>query len=207
MLRLLPEAMAKPGRPGHFQAMKKSDRTGDEQKPPRPTPIREVVGKSRPSPPRRTHEAGTGASDQPAPGLRGQRERPEGPRDEGRPRADTRARARPTPVRDTVESRIPEPTALEDLPSRVLTSEGVEWIVRLSGRTSTGSVSDPGAPLLHLTFCRVRDPQLAVRETLLPGRSLDQLSEADLSDALSSARSTSGAGSDSDVAPGTRRRE
>jgi len=77
---------------------------------------------------------------------------------------------------------------VEELPSHRFTSEGVEWIVRLTGRTSTGSTSDPGAPLLHLTFYRAGDPLVAVRETLLPGTSIDDLVELDLSTVLSSAR-------------------
>jgi len=87
-----------------------------------------------------------------------------------------------------VESRAHEPTAVQDLPSCHFEVEGVEWIARLSGRTSTGSGPDPGAPLLHLTFFRSADPQVAVAEALLPGESIDHLFESDLSEVLATAR-------------------
>ena len=81
-----------------------------------------------------------------------------------------------------------EPTAVEDLPSRQFAGDGIEWIVRLTGQTSTGSASDPGAPLLHVTFYRADDPLAAVREALVPGSSIDDLFESDLNDLLSTAR-------------------
>ncbi len=74
---------------------------------------------------------------------------------------------------------------MEDLPSRPFTSEEVEWIARLSGRTSTGSVPDRGAPLLHLTFYRASEPRVAVREALVPGTSIDDFLESGLIDVLS----------------------
>ena len=169
-----------------------SDRTTEEGKGPKPTPIREVVGQPRPSSPRPARASGAGAPpERPDPGMRGQRERPRGPRDKGRSRGGGRGRDRrgptPVPAREALEGQALEPTAVEDLPSLQFTSEGVEWIVRLSGQTSTGSAPDPGASLLHLTFYRAADPLVAEREALFPGTSIDGLSESMLNNLLSSA--------------------
>ena len=51
----------------------------------KPIPIREAVGEPRPRPARRSDRAGNVPTSQ-APGLRGQRERPEGPRGKRSPR-------------------------------------------------------------------------------------------------------------------------
>ena len=125
--------------------------------------------------------------------MRGQRERPKGARDKGRARGSGRGqgRAAPRSARQTLKGQAAEPASEEDLPSCQFVSEGVEWIVRLSGRTSTGSASDRGAPLLHLTFFRADDPLVAVREALLPGDSIDHLFEADMNEVLAGAREAS----------------
>jgi len=166
--------LAKPSGPRHFQAMDRSDPTSDRTKGdgsgPEPTPIRDVVGESGTTP-KRTSEGGP--------------ERPEFGRGE---RKERPARSRPFSVRDTVDGAAHEPTAVQELPSCHFEVEGVQWIARLSGRASTGSGPNPGAPLLHLTFFKSADPLVAVVETLLPGESFDQLFEADLSDVLATAR-------------------
>ena len=168
------------------------DGPNDEGRGSKPTPMREVVRDTGPKPAR---HSGKGSST-PSPELRrpsgrGQRERPKGPGGQGRPRGASgereSGRSAPTPARE-VRDRRAEPTAVQDLPSREFTAEGVEWVARLSGRATTGSPSDPGAPLLHVTFYRASDPLVAVREALLPGDSLDHLFEADLNEVLASAR-------------------
>ncbi len=183
-----------------------SDRTTGEEKGPKPTPIREVVGEPRPSAPRRPDESRAEVpSEHPAPGMRGQRERPRGPRDDGRSRGRGRGRGkgRPTPVpaREALDRQALEPTAVDDLPSRQFTSEGVEWIVRLSGRTSAGSASDAGAPLLHLTFYRADNPLVAEREALIPGASMEGLFESELNNVLSSAGQASSPDQPSEAPP------
>ena len=183
-----------------------SDRRSGEGKGPKPTPIREVVGEPRPSSPRRPDESRGGAlPEHPAPGMRDQRERRRGQRDEGRSRGRGRGRGkgRPTPVpaRDALDGQAVEPTAVDDLPSRQFTSEGVEWIVRLSGQTSAGSASDAGTPLLHLTFYRAGNPLVAEREALCPGRSMEGLFESDLNNLLSSAKEASSPDQPSEAPP------
>ncbi len=166
-----------------FRSMDGSDRLNEEGRGPKPTPIREVVGETRPSPSRPTGESQAGASPE-------QRERPKGPRDAGRPRGGGdrgKGSSAPRPARDAGDGRCSEPTAVEDLPSCEFVIEGIKWIARLCGRTSTGSTADPGAPLLHLTFYEADDPLVAVREALLPGDSIDHLFEADLEVVLASA--------------------
>ena len=105
----------------------------------------------------------------------------------------------PVPARESVEAQALEPTAVEDLPSRQFTSDGIEWVVRLSGQTSTGRAADPGASLLHLTFYKAEHPLVVEGEALVPGESIDGLLDSSLSDVLSSARGASSPGRLSDI--------
>ncbi len=170
--------------------MDSSDVPNEEGVGPKPTPIREVVGEPRPNPRRRADEPHVG--DSPEQRARGQRERPKGSRDKGRSvgrgRDRGQGRTAPRSVRAGLDGQASKPTAVQDLPSREFVSEGVEWILRLSGRSSTGSPSDPGAPLLHLMFYRADEPLVEVCEALIPGDSIDRLFEADLAAVVESAR-------------------
>ena len=165
---------------------------------PKPIPIREVVGEPGPRP--------AGGSDTPAevppahaPGPRGQRERPEGPRGKGssrrseggRGRRPDRKRAASGRASGREEPRRPSlaPTPLEDLPFRSFEHDGCEWIVRLCGQASTGSAMDPGAPLMHLVFYSGADPLVPCGDVLETGRSLDGLPELRLPELLTQARS------------------
>ena len=161
---------------------------------PKPIPIREAVGESEPRPVRGSDGKGNVPTSQ-APGLRGQRERPEGPRAKGSSRK-RRGGGRRQPDRMGAESgredpprSYMEPTPLENLPYRSFEHAGCEWIVRLCGQTSTGSVMDPGAPLMHLVFYTAADTSVACGEVLVPGRSLEGLPQLQLPDLLAQARS------------------
>jgi hypothetical protein len=160
----------------------------------KPIPIREAVGEPGSRPARKSDGAGNVPASQ-APGLRGQRERPEGPLGKGLSRK-REGGGRRLPARKGAESgreerRRPqlEPTPLEDLPYRTFEHAGCEWIVRLCGQTSTGSAMDPGAPLMHLVFYKTTDPSTACGEALVPGSSLEGLPELRLPDLLGKARS------------------
>ena len=161
---------------------------------PKPIPIREAVGEPGPRPARRSDGAGNLPTSQ-APGLRGQRERPEGPRGKGSSRKQEGG-GRRRPDRKGAESGREEPqrsqlelTPLENLPYRSFEHAGCEWIVRLLGQTSTGSTMDPGAPLMHLVFYTAADPSVPCGDALVPGRSLEGLSQVHLPDLLAKARS------------------
>ena len=159
----------------------------------KPTPAREVKEGSRPDSQGRARGAGAPASPaSSAPGLRGQRERPRGPGGQGRSRGRGRPRSRSreglVPAREALERPCLESTRVEDLPSRKFDKEGRDWIVRLAGRTTTGSASDTGAPLLHLLFCSAGEPSVPIRETLSVGDSLDALGEDQLALLFESAR-------------------
>lgn len=158
---------------------------------PKPIPIREVVGAPEPRPAGRSD----GTQDVPmsqAPGLRGQRERPEGPRGSGSSRKNEGGRMRRPDRRGAAsgreEPRRPalERTPLEDAPSRRFEHDGCEWIVRLCGKTSTGSAMDPGAPLMHLVFYMAAEPLVACGDVLVTGKSLEGLSELRLPELLAS---------------------
>lgn len=161
---------------------------------PKPIPIREAVGETGPRPARKSNRVGNVPTSQ-APGLRGQRERPEGPRgkasslkrqDGGRRRPD--GKGGESGREETRRSQL-DPTPLENLPCRRFEYAGCEWIVRLCGQTTTGLAMDPGASLMHLVFFMASDPSVACREVLAPGKSLEGLAEAQLPDLLTKARS------------------
>ena len=160
----------------------------------KPIPIRDAVGE-----PRRhrsgASDASKSVSTSQAPGLRGQRARPEGPRggrasykkseEDHRPR--TRASA--ASVGDQPQRPQLEPTAVEDLPSRKFEDGGRKWIVRLLGMTSTGSLRDSGALLMHLGFYAADEPLVSHGAVLVPATSLKGISDLALSELLSEVRS------------------
>jgi hypothetical protein len=163
----------------------------------KPIPIREVVGEPGPRPAGSSDPRDVPAPQAPGPpGLRGQRERPEGPRGKGASRKSRGGRKRrpdrkgTAPGRKELQRPPLERTPLEDLPFRNFEHDGREWIVRLTGQSSTGSAMDPGAPLMHLVFYSVSDPFVACGELLETGRSLDGLPELRLPELLARARLT-----------------
>ncbi len=184
------------------ERMDQDERKKDVAGKPKPIPIREVVGEPGPRP--------AGSSDTPAdvppahaPGPRGQRERPEGPRGKGSSRRSEGGRRRRPDRKRAASGRasggasggeeLRRPslarTPLEDLPFRSFEHDGCEWIVRLCGQASTGSAMDPGAPLMHLVFYSAADPLVACGDLLETGRSLDGLPELRLPELLTKARS------------------
>ena len=182
-----------------------AEETPREERAKRPMSIREAVGdaeKAQTVPADRRPDGGGKRSGQTAdnassegrpsssPGLRGQKERPAGPKPTGGARK-ARKQKRPISARVSVERAGLQPTPPEDLPSRTFSTDGVEWIVRLSGRALAGSMSRSRAPLLELTFYRPEAPSSAVRRALTVGRSLDGLAEESLPGLLHGARPVS----------------
>ena len=160
----------------------------------KPIPIREAVGESGPRPARKSDGAVNLPTSR-APGLRGQRERPEGPRGKGSSRK-REGGGRRRPDREGAKSGREEtqrpqlrPTPLENLPYRSFEHAGCEWIVRLCGQTSTGSAMDPGMSLMHLVFYMAADPSVACGDVLVPGRSLEGIPPLQLPDLLVKATS------------------
>lgn len=106
---------------------------------------------------------------------------PEGARDD-----DER---RPTPVRVAMDAPPPgDSRPTEALPARRFEAGEEEWIVRITGRTITGTRPDPGAPLMELTFYRAPESDEPVRELLTVERDLDAFYEEDLEELLARAR-------------------
>ena len=176
------------------ERMDKDEHKGDATGMAKPIPIREAVGEPEPRTVRNRDAQGSDTrSEIPtsrAPGLRGQRERPEGPRGRGASRKREGGRSR-RPDRNGVASGREEPrrpplqrTPLEDFPARTFEHDGCEWIVRLHGQASTGSAMDPGAPLMHLFFYAAADPLEACGDLLETGRSLEGLPDHRLSELL-----------------------
>ena len=174
--------------------MDQTERNKDATGKPKPIPIREVVGESAPRAAGGTDGPGAVPASQ-APGLRGQRERPDGPRGKGSSRRSGGGRgSRPDGNRTVSGREEPQrtqliPTPLAELPHRSFEHDGCEWIVRLCGQTSTGLVIDPGAPVMHLFFYKAAEPDVACGDTLVTGRSLEELPEFQLPELLAGARS------------------
>lgn len=98
--------------------------------------------------------------------------------------------SRPTPVRVAMDAPPPgDSRPARELPSRRFEVEGEEWVVRITGRTVTGTRPDPGAPLMHLTFYRAARPDEPERELLTVERPLDALYVEDLAEFLERSRS------------------
>lgn len=100
--------------------------------------------------------------------------------------------SRPTPVRVAMDAPPPgDSRPTEALPSRRFEARDEEWIVRITGRTMTGTRPDPGALLMHLTFFRAEEPESPVRELLTVNRPLDALYPEDLDEFLERSRPAS----------------
>ncbi len=174
--------------------MDQNDLNKDVKGKPKPIPIREVVGEPAPRSAPKSDAPGSLPTSK-APGLRGQRERPAGPRGKG-PSRRRKAGRNNRPDRNRVTSGREEPqrpqlkpTPLTELPHRSFEYDGCEWIVRLCGQTSTGLAIDSGAPMMHLSFYTAADPSVACGDILTAGRSLEELPELLLSELLAKARS------------------
>lgn len=96
---------------------------------------------------------------------------------------------RPTPVRVAMDTPPPgDSRPTEALPSRRFQLGDEEWIVRITGRTVTGTRPDPGAHLMELTFYRAPEPDEPVRELLTVERDLDLFYDEDLGELLERSR-------------------
>ncbi len=94
----------------------------------------------------------------------------------------------PVSARVSVEGVGSQPTLPEDMPSRTFSIDGVEWIVRLSGKALASSMSRSRAPLLELTFYHPDAPTSAVSRALTVGRSFADVAEESFPGLLDKAR-------------------
>lgn len=94
--------------------------------------------------------------------------------------------ARPTPVRQSLGSSGAEEAM--PTPSRSFQADGRTWVVQVAGRGMTGSRTDRGAPLLHLTFHHDAGSSPPQRELLLVGTTLDVYDDDQLPELLTRAR-------------------
>lgn len=151
---------------------------GDEE--PKPISVRDLMPSASSRPRRRSRPRGESAE---APGAPEETEEP--------PDEEESGESRPTPVRIAMDRPPPgDSRPAEELPSRRFDAEGEEWIVRITGRTITGSRPDPGALLMQLVFCRAEEPETPRRELLTVDRPLDALYEEDLQEFLGRSRPT-----------------
>ena len=75
-----------------------------------------------------------------------------------------------------------------EVPSRTVRGGEEEWVVREGGRTASGRGPDPRAQLLLLLFARGAEPDQPIRELLICGERLDELTDEDLIALLGRAR-------------------
>ena len=163
-----------------------ADPSSDRPRPGAPPP-------ARPGPPRPAG-GGQNRSD------RGPRKGPGGP-----PESFGNPGSRPMPVRDAVPTPSREPLRPIELPHRAFSAAGDEWIAREGGMTAAGN-GGPRAPLLLLVFARAAEPERSLREHLLAGRRLADLSDDELADALAAARPFREERDRREVFPDTRKR-
>lgn len=183
-----PEPGSGPGAEGEGGAAEE----GDEDEERRPISVRDLMPPSSGERRRRAPDRG---------------ERPEGRRDGGKeagpeteeegaevaeaesPTEAAQEPSRPTPVRVAMDAPPPGDSRPADaLPSRTFQARGEEWIVRITGRTVTGTRPDPGALLMQLTFYRSEEPETPARELLTVDRPLDALYSEDLEELLGRSR-------------------
>lgn len=181
------------------------DETPRDERAKRPTPVRKALedaggarvesgdkrGRAQGKRPRRAgdHPPTDGRAPS-SPGLRGQKERPAGPKPAGGARKDRKPK-RPVSARISVEGAASRPTPPEGLPSRTFSVDGVEWIVRLSGKAFAGVTPRSGAPLLEVAFYHPDAPTSVVSRALTVGRSFADVAEESFPGLLDGARPVS----------------
>lgn len=103
---------------------------------------------------------------------------------------------RPTPVRVAMDAPPPgDSRPTESLPARRFLAgeeEEEEWIVRITGRTVSGTPPDTGAPLMELSFYRADEPDVPRRQLLTVERDLELYYDEDLGELLERARPARG---------------
>lgn len=105
-------------------------------------------------------------------------------RGSGPPRPARSSGEAPPSVRSSV---APPPGTVErEPPRREMDVRGETWIVEVAGEGLAGYAGDAAARVLLLTF-RTEDAELPEREHLLPGASLEALSEVQLREAFDAA--------------------
>ncbi len=98
--------------------------------------------------------------------------------EEDTPGSDDR---RPTPVRMAMEGPEAEQEETQSEDRVVPDPEGGEdWVVRVSGQSSSGILPLRVISLLEIAFSRAGEPEKPLRRALCQGESLDELKDEDL---------------------------
>lgn len=106
----------------------------------------------------------------------------------------------PTPVRSVMAASPPPEAAWPAGEETVLEADGVNWTVRVLGRSLAGSAS-AAAHLLLVGFFHPEDAALPRREALVVARSLAQLTELQLEAAWKTAQAPQAAGTRKPIFP------
>lgn len=179
---------------------------GDEEDTRRPISVRDLMPSpsTRPArrPPERTERRERGRGEPEEAGVEEEEEESESPdavaaeaveeeAEAGETGEPAGAASVPTPVRVAMDAPPPgDSRPAEELPSRRFEVEGKEWIVRISGRTITGTRPDAGALLMHLSFFRPEQPEMPARQLVTVDRSLDAFYDEDLQELFERSLST-----------------
>lgn len=114
--------------------------------------------------------------------------------------------ARPTPVRDAVNTAAREPLRPVERSHRTIRGADGEWIVCEGGLAGSGTGSGPRAPLLLLFFAPATEPDRVTLELLVPARRLADLADDALVAALEAARPCREDRARHEIFPDTRKR-
>jgi len=87
---------------------------------------------------------------------------------------------RPTPVRMAMEGSESEEEKKPELRTFVEQDDGIEWVVQVSGRSSSGILPLRVIPLMELVFSRSEEPSSPLRKAICQGEELDLLQDEDL---------------------------
>lgn len=163
------------------------DRDGPPEDEPRPISVRDLM--PEPSPERRERQAPPGReSAEPVEATREPSE-PGTPIEDDTDDGEEDGESRPTPVRVAMDAPPPgDSRPMESLPTRPFEVGDQEWIVRITGRTVTGTRPDAGAHLMQLEFYRAEEPETPARKLLTVERPLEALYPEDLAEYLERAR-------------------
>lgn len=87
---------------------------------------------------------------------------------------------RPTPVRMAMEGSEGEEEKGPELRTFLEPDDGREWVVQVSGRSSSGILPLRVIPLMELAFSRPEEPGSPLRQAICQGEGLDDLQDEDL---------------------------
>jgi hypothetical protein len=105
---------------------------------------------------------------------------------------------RPMPARAAMETTDSESESEERVPPlrRFRANPKEEWVVRVSGRSTSGVLPLRVIPLMELSFARAEAPEASLRRAICQGESLEEVDDAALLDLLDSSEAIESRGTE-----------